>query len=277
MAATLVGRDIWIAAAAIYMAAGWTWVAAGLARRRAAERAWAAGLHDAPPVWSQTAPFLVGMAVVALGAIRPETELRIAAGLAGVLMGVRSIEAMRVSRALLAERDRLLVTDPLTGAFNRRFLAHESDRAFAQAERNDDHLAAIALDLDHFKSVNDQLGHGVGDELLQTVAQAIRSQLRGADLLCRLGGDEFLILCPGTDADGALAVAERIRLHVRDCAQRLVPEVPVTTSLGIAIFPLDAGDPAQLMRAADDALYAAKALGRDVAARYVGSPALVAG
>jgi two-component system, cell cycle response regulator len=270
--ATLLGHDIAVAAAGIYMAAGFTWVAAGLARRRAAERTWAAGLHDAPPVWSQTLPFVLGMAVVLLGVVRPEPELRIAAGVGAVLMGVRSIEALRVSRGLLAERDRLLVTDPLTGAFNRRFLAHESDRAFAAAERNDDHLAAIALDLDHFKSVNDRLGHGVGDQLLQTVARAIRSQLRASDLLCRLGGDEFLVLCPATDGDGALAVAERIRVQVRDCAQRLVPEIPVTTSLGIATFPADAADPADLMRAADDALYAAKALGRDVAARYVGPP-----
>ena len=258
------GHDLAIGPAVVFMAAGWTWVAAGLTRTRAAERAWAAGRHDAPPAWSQTVPFVLGAGVVVLGAARPEPELRIAAAVAAVLVGIRAIEAMRVSRGLLAERDRLLVTDPLTGVFNRRYLAHEANRSFARAERGDESLSAIALDLDNFKEVNDRLGHGVGDDVLIAVATTVGDQLRAGDLLCRLGGDEFLVLCPGTGTAEALRVAERIRQRVRDRSARLVPEIPVTASLGVATVPGDAADGAGLLLAADEALYAAKAAGRDV-------------
>jgi two-component system, cell cycle response regulator len=271
VASALYGHELSLAAAAAFMVAGWTWVAAGIARRQAAERAWAAGLHDAPPAWSETIPFVVGAAIVAMGALRPDVELRLAAALAAALIAVRAIDAMRIARGLLAERDRLVVTDPLTGAFNRRFLDDEGARAFHRAVTGDERLSAIAIDLDHFKEVNDRLGHGVGDELLSAVAVTIREHLRAGDLLCRLGGDEFLVLCPATDSEAALAVAERIRVHVRACAGRLVPEVPVTTSLGTATYPGDAGDPATLLRAADQALYASKAAGRDVTTRY-GAP-----
>lgn len=263
------GHDVELAAAAIFMAAAWTWVAAGLARRHAAVRAWAAGLHNAPPAWSQRLPFLLGAAIVAIGALHPRPELRAAAAIAAALMAIRAIEAIGVSRGLLAERDELLVTDPLTGAYNRRFLAVETGRAVERALRGGEPLSAIALDLDRFKQVNDNLGHGIGDVLLSEVARSVASQLRSSDVLCRLGGDEFLVLCPGTGADGATVVAERIRRHVRECTERLVPEIPVTTSVGVASLPDHAGDADSLMRAADEALYAAKDSGRDAVRGYV--------
>ncbi len=272
----LYDHDATLLAASVSIGASTCWALAGVSRRGAAQRAWTAGRHDAPPVWSQIAPFVLGGGIVLLGAARPEPEMRIAAALAAVLVSVRAMEAMRVARGLLSERDRLLVIDPLTGAFNRRFLTHESERAFNLARRSGDRLAAIALDLDHFKSVNDRLGHGVGDRLLAAVASTIRQQLRSSDLLCRLGGDEFIVLCPGTDADGAMVVAERIRVRVRERAAREVPEMSVTTSLGVAAFPADGADPAALFRAADEALYTAKQRGRDLTARYE-APELVAG
>ncbi len=262
-------REFALGSAIVFMTAGWTWVAAGLARRAAPERMWAAGRHDSPPAWSQTLPFMLGAGVAVLGSLRTETELRIAGAVAAVLIGVRAIEAMRVSRTLLAERDRLLVTDPLTGAFNRRYLAHESNRSFARAERGDESLSAIALDLDHFKEVNDRLGHGVGDDVLVAVAKTVSHQLRASDLLCRLGGDEFLVLCPGAGQDEAMEIAQRIRARVRERTAVLVPEIAVTVSLGIATIPDDATHRAGLLLAADEALYAAKAAGRDVATAYV--------
>jgi len=155
------------------------------------------------------------------------------------------------------------VTDPLTGAYNRRFLAQEADRAFARARRGEEAVSAIALDLDGFKAVNDRFGHGAGDELLQAVSEAITRDLRLSDLLCRLGGDEFLVLCPATNATGALELAERIRHRVRAAACELVPEQPVTVSAGVATFPGDAADPADLLRHADAALYAGKRGGRN--------------
>ncbi len=264
------GHELALGPAVAFMLAGWIWVGAGITRVRAAERAWTAGRHDAPPAWSQTAPFVIGAGVVALGAVRPDPELRVAAVLAAALVAVRAIDAMGVSRGLLAERDLLLVTDPLTGVFNRRYLAHEANRSFARAERGDECLSAIALDLDNFKEVNDRLGHGAGDDMLAAVAETIGAELRAGDLLCRLGGDEFLVLCPGTGTPEALGIAERIRGRVRERAAALVPEIPVTASLGVATVPGDAPDGPGLLQAADEALYAAKAAGRDVAVAHAG-------
>jgi diguanylate cyclase (GGDEF)-like protein len=209
-------------------------------------------------------PFIVGAGVVALSAIATDdTEVQVGAVIAGVTMAVRAIDALAVRRGLLAERDRLLVTDPLTGAYNRRYLAQELERAFARAGRGAEAVSAIALDLDGFKAVNDRSGHGAGDELLVAVSRAIAADLRLGDLLCRQGGDEFLVLCPGTDAPGAWDLAERIRGTVRATAREVAPEHVVTVSAGVATFPADAAGPDELMRHADIALYAGKRAGRD--------------
>ena len=255
-------------AVAAFMCAGWCWVAAGLERTRAPHRAWAEGAHDRPPVWSEPIPFLLGIGVVGLAALDPSPGMRAAAVTVAGLMSVRAMAALRVSRQLLTERDRLLVTDPLTGAYNRRFLAEESERAVARAARADEPLSAIALDLDRFKEVNDRFGHERGDHLLMRVSAAIADQLRTGDVLCRLGGDEFLILCAATGAEGALVVAERVRVCVLSAAAEVVPEVAVSASLGVATYPADADGPDALMRGADAALYDAKGRGRNVVSSF---------
>ena len=261
-------HDLSLLAVAAFMAAGWCWTAAGAARLRAPERAWAAGLHDRPPRWSEPLPFVLGIGVVALAAVVPDVELRIAAVAAACVMAVRALETLSIGRGLITERDRLLVTDPLTGAYNRRFLAAEMERAFSRAARGEEPLSAIALDLDHFKEVNDRLGHETGDLLLQAVAREVSANLRVSDLFCRLGGDEFLILCPGTGAEGAAVIAERLRECIRRAAGRVVTDIAVTGSLGIATYPADADAPDTMLRNADAALYAAKARGRDAVAHY---------
>jgi diguanylate cyclase (GGDEF)-like protein len=254
-----------VVSAATYMLAATAWTLAAVTRIQAAERrAWSAGRHDTPPAWSEIAPFIIGAAVIALSCVTTSLrEIQAAAAVTGVIMAVRAIGALAVGRGLLAERDRLLVTDPLTGAYNRRFLTQETDRAFARARRGEEAVSALALDLDGFKAVNDRFGHGAGDELLKAVSAAIAGQLRLGDLLCRLGGDEFLILCPSTGADGAAELGQRVRRAVREAAATVVPEQPVTTSVGVATFPGDAADPADLIRNADAALYAGKRGGRD--------------
>ena len=259
-----------VVSAATFMLAATAWTIAALTRIRAAERRpWSAGSHDAPPPWSESVPFMVGAAVIALSAVATTAkELQAAAALTGVIMAVRAIDALSVRRELLAERDRLLVTDPLTGAYNRRFLAQETDRAFARARRGEEAVSALALDLDGFKAVNDRFGHGAGDELLRAVSTSIAGELRLGDLLCRLGGDEFLVLCPSTGADGAMELAQRVRRAVRDAAAEVVPEQPVTTSVGVATFPGDAADPGDLIRNADAALYAGKRGGRNRVVPY---------
>ncbi|WP_217915390.1 GGDEF domain-containing protein [Miltoncostaea marina] len=263
---TVVGEPMRLAAAATYVAAAWCWIAAGVARRRAPERAWGAGVHDAPPAWSQTIPFLLGTAVVAAGVTVSTPEARAAAGAAAVLMAARAMETLKVARGLIAERDRLLVTDPLTGAYNRRFLSEEADRAVARALRGGHALSVVALDLDHFKEVNDRLGHGTGDELLRAIAAAVAEDMRLGDLLCRIGGDEFILLCQEADRDEALVIAERVRARVQRTAAATVPEIAVTASLGVATLPGDARDTEGLLRRADRALYLAKGAGRNAVA-----------
>jgi diguanylate cyclase (GGDEF)-like protein len=262
------GHDTALASAAVYMVAGWTWVVAALTRMRAGRRPWTAGQQDTPPAWSDTVPFVLGAGVIALGGLRTDTELGVAATVAGVLMAVRAIDTLRLNRELLAERDRLLVTDPLTGAFNRRFLDREASRAFARAIRQGEPLSAIALDLDGFKAVNDRLGHGVGDRLLTAVADEITLTLRVSDLLCRPGGDEFIVLCPDTGETEAAAIAERLRARIAARAAIVVPELTVTASLGVARLGEDDAGPDELLAHADIALYAAKRGGRDRVARF---------
>jgi diguanylate cyclase (GGDEF)-like protein len=268
--ATVHDRDMEAVSAAMFMLSAGAWAMAALTRIAVAERRpWHAGSHDTPPAWSESVPFMVGAAVVALsGLATTSRELQVAAVVAGVVMAIRAIDALAVRRTLLAERDRLLVTDPLTGAYNRRFLSQEADRAFARARRGEEAVSAIALDLDGFKAVNDRYGHGAGDDLLRTVTEAIRIDLRLGDLLCRLGGDEFLVLCPATGAAGARDLADRIRRRVRAAASGAVPEQPVTISVGVATFPGDAADPGDLLRHADVAMYAGKRSGRNRVVAY---------
>ena len=268
LVSTVYDHDVSALAVAAFMAAGWLWALAGAERLAAPERAWAAGLHDRPPRWSEPVPFVLGVGVVAIAAAVPDVELRIMAVAAALIMAVRAMETLSIGRGLITERDRLLVTDPLTGAYNRRFLAAEMDRAFSRASRGGEELSAIALDLDRFKEVNDRLGHDTGDRLLQEVAAAVSGSLRASDVFCRLGGDEFLVLCPATDGAGAAVIAERLRGRIAEAAARVVPEVAVTGSLGIATYPADADAPDTMLSNADAALYAAKRAGRDTVAHF---------
>ena len=132
----------------------------------------------------------------------------------------------------------------------------------AQAARSVSPLAAVMLDLDHFKQINDVYGHEKGDEALAAVGAALRDTLRESDFVGRYGGEEFLLLLPDTDRAGATVVAETIRAAIEVIK---VPGVEraVTASLGIAVTPDDAGDPIKLIRNADKALFTAKARGRN--------------
>jgi diguanylate cyclase (GGDEF)-like protein len=132
----------------------------------------------------------------------------------------------------------------------------------AQANRSLSPLSAIAIDLDHFKSINDTWGHERGDEVLAAFAVMLRSNLRGADFAARCGGEEFLVLLPDTDRTGAIRVAEHLRKATHDLAITGV-NTTVTASFGVAAFPEDALDGDLLARLADRALYAAKQGGRD--------------
>ena len=153
-------------------------------------------------------------------------------------------------------------TDSLTGLPNRRALQDTLKRMVALAGRTQEPLAALAVDLDHFKQVNDRYGHDKGDEVLAAVGALLGEGLRTSDFASRAGGEEFCLLLPSTDLAGALEIAEKLRAAI---ARVEVPGVDreVSASFGVATYPEHAIDALTLMRKADRALYAAKQAGRN--------------
>jgi len=182
-----------------------------------------------------------------------------------VLARVRNhLELARKTRML----ERLALMDGLTEVPNRRSLDEALDREWRRARRNGTNLAAVMCDIDHFKAYNDNYGHGAGDVCLRQVAQALAHAVsRPGDVLGRYGGEEFLALLPETGPDAARDVAERMRLAVYG---RALPHAHssaadrVTLSLGVATMAPDEGqESADLLKAADKALYRAKEAGRN--------------
>jgi diguanylate cyclase (GGDEF)-like protein len=153
-------------------------------------------------------------------------------------------------------------TDSLTGLPNKRAVADTLKRMLAQASRTLTPLTLLTLDLDHFKDINDQYGHPVGDQALANVGAALRSAIRDSDFAGRNGGEEFVVMLPGTDIDGALLTAEKIRGAI---AEITIPgiDVSLTASVGLATYPEHALSSERLERLADAALYIAKRSGRD--------------
>ncbi len=155
--------------------------------------------------------------------------------------------------------------DSLTGCFNQRRFIMDFAREFSRAQRYQKTLSLLMTDLDHFKDVNDTYGHPTGDRVLQKVVEAMGTQLRASDALYRYGGEEFVILLPETDTQGALAAAESIRRKVADISIRLDGNqtIAVTISVGVACFPQDTDNQDELLKKADQAVYAAKNSGRN--------------
>jgi diguanylate cyclase (GGDEF)-like protein len=149
-------------------------------------------------------------------------------------------------------------TDPLTGLKNRRTFEEHLAREINRARRYGTSFAMLLLDLRRFKRANDAYGHAVGDEILRTVARASAETIRGSDIACRIGGDEFAVLLPQADRTSAEAFAERIARKFESYAQPLAPETPVGVDYGIAIFPQDGEEAPKLYQAADKNLYESK-------------------
>jgi len=154
----------------------------------------------------------------------------------------------------------LSVTDSLTGIHNRRYFQERLKAELERAQRDGQDLAVIMLDIDHFKQINDQFGHAVGDRVLQSLCQRIGHRLRRTDVFCRLGGEEFMVLCPGSNAEQAHALALELWQGVRSVAVDGVGRV--TASFGVAGWRPGEGADALLLRA-DSGVYAAKQGGRD--------------
>ncbi len=163
------------------------------------------------------------------------------------------------------EAQRLSITDGLTGLWNYRYFAMNVGKEIERAARFGRPLSVLLLDLDHFKSVNDVHGHQRGDSVLIELATRVKGAIREVDTLARYGGEEFVLLLPETDRDGAAITAERICSVVRDTPFGSGAEtpLPITLSVGVAVFPVHGTTSTELVRQADAALYAVKAGGRD--------------
>jgi len=175
--------------------------------------------------------------------------------------------AMDVMRITALEHE--THTDPLTGVYNRRFMEQRLREEVSKARRYHFKLAVLLLDLDHFKRVNDELGHQAGDQVLIEIGKLVNRELRDSDILARYGGEEFLVIAPNTSPSAATALAERLRNCIEsqtfltdfDKAQKL--EIRVTVSIGVASFGDSSNDEGSLVQVADQNLYLAKHGGRN--------------
>jgi diguanylate cyclase (GGDEF)-like protein len=223
---------------------------------------------------------MVVTTVVCLIALWPSYDNAVGLGVqVGVGAGMLNAGALgvfvlrrRVQRLLVATQA-LSHLDPLTGLFNRRFLVEQAPRIWRQARRDGTRVAAMMLDLDHFKRLNDAHGHAAGDAVLRAVAESLSATVRPADLLARTGGEEIVVLGLVGDPDEAARLAERLRTAV--AGSRTQDGHAVTASIGIAVIrPGDGEDPTdglwRLIDRADAAMYVAKQQGRDrVASMWV--------
>lgn len=160
----------------------------------------------------------------------------------------------------------LAVTDGLTGLFNRRRFEEVLDLEVRRAQRQGTPLSLLMMDVDHFKFYNDTHGHPAGDEVLRALGRLVRERVRSTDIACRYGGEEFVVILPGTSRTDALILANDLRRLVEAhpfAHEATQPEGRLTISIGVATYPVDAGDEVALVRAADQALYRAKQNGRN--------------
>jgi diguanylate cyclase (GGDEF)-like protein len=176
---------------------------------------------------------------------------------AATLLAQQTAALIDVAQALRRER-RAAVTDSLTGLLNRRGFDERLREEIARATRTRRSLALMLADCDNLKHVNDSAGHEAGDRMLEAFANVLREQKRLTDIAGRVGGDEFALLLPETEADAAIAAAERLLARLRSLGGSAI-----TASVGVAVFPADGATSSALLRAADRALYAAKHEGKN--------------
>ncbi|MDR5709937.1 MAG: GGDEF domain-containing protein [Armatimonadota bacterium] len=213
---------------------------------------------------------VVGWEGVRRPGIRPAAEAMQALMLvsAGGIMSA-TLDRMRRqrerNRALRRELGRLnqvlaemVMTDPLTGLYNRRYLEAVMAQECARAARSGRRFALALVDLDNFKAYNDAFGHPAGDDLLREVARIMRGSLRAGDVVARYGGEEFAVVLYDVDSIQAYQVLEGLRRRIEQATRE-----PLTSSVGVALCPDHGTDPEVLVRLADEALYRAKALGKN--------------
>ncbi len=176
------------------------------------------------------------------------------------LFSMRLRETSRAVESATMEK----IQDPLTGLYNRRYMEIMLNHELQRAERANYAVSLIMMDIDHFKKLNDTYGHPAGDEVLRKLAVLMKSQVRKADIACRYGGEEFLIILPETSLEIASGRAETLRQAFSDLTIKYDGQIMKgNLSLGVAAFPQHARAPQQLIQVVDTALYAAKTGGRN--------------
>lgn len=186
-------------------------------------------------------------------------EDKVHARVGNLVMNKQLLERVEEQRRHLYE---LAITDQLTGLYNRNSLSEFAEAKIAEANRHDFPLSVVVIDIDHFKQINDRYGHLVGDEVLAAAGEVLQRNVRSEDVAVRFGGEELLLLLTHCTALDARTQAERLRREV--AALECGPGVPITASLGIASRPAgQTVDFEALVRAADGAVYEAKAQGRN--------------
>lgn len=201
---------------------------------------------------------LVVVTIIVLQYIGREVTIRFAVSL-GLLMVMANIIVSRIAdlhRQLLEQT----IRDPLTGAFNRRYMESRLNEAVSQKQRQETSASVLALDIDFFKRINDELGHAAGDKVLRGMVKIIIGRVRLSDKLFRVGGEEFLLFLPETDETKAAIVAEHLRLLIAEAT--LLANRPVTVSIGVSELQADESLE-DWIKCADDALYQAKESGRN--------------
>ncbi|MFH1530769.1 MAG: sensor domain-containing diguanylate cyclase [Pseudomonadota bacterium] len=184
-------------------------------------------------------------------------------------LAVNVVEQFTMAYANLQLRDRLhhqSVRDQLTGLFNRRYMEESLEREILRADRHDLPLGIIMLDIDHFKKVNDGHGHDIGDRVLEALGAMLPNLIRGEDIACRYGGEEFILIMPGASVEDTLRRAEEIRRLIRTRISVPLPDgkdLHITSSFGVAVHPLHGAGADGILKAADQALYRSKRDGRD--------------
>ncbi|TWU56821.1 MraY-like glycosyltransferase [Rubripirellula tenax] len=188
----------------------------------------------------------------------------------------QTLAMLRSSRDEISTQNRELTIlasqDSLTGCLNRRSLADQFDRLWTSDPTTGHPIACLMVDNDHFKNVNDNFGHPVGDEVLRRVSKILIESFPPPALVCRYGGEEFCVVLPGTPIDSAVEQAEQIRQAIEAVHVAAVPDLKLTASIGVSETGFGAASPSALIAEADECLYVAKGSGRNRVIRYRSKP-----
>ncbi len=180
------------------------------------------------------------------------------------LQNISLLREIETQKQRHVELEYLATTDPLTGMMNRRHFGTLANFQFEEARRSGQPMSVVMFDIDHFKTVNDQFGHRVGDDVLVKVAKAINLSIRAGDLACRYGGEEFLLLIPDHDLESTLIIADRVRMAIEALSMSVGDEaINITISAGVATLHSEDEDLDGLIERADQRLLKAKTLGRN--------------